>query len=84
MNKVTIDEGERFIVGDLREGIVCIKETSMCEDEVLKYAEELCALFGEKHIRFYLPEKSSIGKSEIQILGFGERRDDVYMNLFME
>ena len=84
IKKIVIDEKERLIIGYMHDKTVIVKETTMTDEEIQNCSGGLCIYFGAEKIQYLLPENSTLGKKKIQILGFGDRREDVYMNLFMD
>lgn len=83
--KLVINGNERLILAKENEDSLIVKETTLNDDEILLAHNAVKNFFGKKKVVYKLPCKSSLsGLSKTTIYGFGEKNDDVYMNLYFD
>ncbi len=84
VKKIIVGGKERILLGKQHDNKVIIKETTLTDDEINLTTPFLYRYFSAESIRFILPNNSTLGKRENMVLGFGEKSNEVYMNLFLD
>ncbi len=84
VKKIIIDGNSRILIGKKYKEEVTIKETTLTDEEIMRVTPFLYQHFNAEKISYILPNKSSLGTIKETILGFGEKDENIYMNLFMD
>ncbi len=85
VKKIEIEGKQRYIVISKVNETLTIKETTLTDEEILMVSEYIKNTFNGERIIYLLPNTSRLdGKIKPMILGFSEKNESVYMNLFLD
>lgn len=83
--KIHIDTKERLLLVKLYEDKIIVKETTMCDEEILRVNSFLKKYFGRKKVMYVLPNTSKLSQiAKTTIYGFNKKDDNIYMNLYFD
>ncbi len=83
--KIIIHGNTRLLFGVCHDNMVLIKETTMTDDEIKDFSASIKLYFNAEQIFWHLPSWSTLaGEIQTTILGFEDKNNDVYMNLFID
>ncbi len=85
VKKITLQEKSIYMVLNVDDNRIFVKETNATDDEVIEISESIKSHFNKKRLIFLLSSKSTLhGVVKPMIYGFSEKDTDVYMSLFLD
>lgn len=85
VKKITIQNREVYFVISKYDDYVLVKETNANDEEIKLVSKSIKEYFKADKIKYLLQSKSTLhGVVKPMILGFGDKNDSVYMNLFLD
>jgi len=85
VKKITLQHKKLYFVISKTDATILIKETNANDEEIKLVTKSIKEHFKVTKIKYLLPNKSTLhGVVKPMILGFGDKNDSVYMNLFLD
>ncbi len=85
VKKIALHQKTLYFVVSLRDDGLLVKETNASDEEIKEVSESIKRAYNAENITYLLSSKSTLqGKIKPMVLGFSEKNDDVYMNLFLD
>lgn len=85
LKKITVDEKQCLLMVKKYGDEITIKETTMSDSELLRTNNFIKKYFNAKKANYILSNKSQLAPdAKTMIYGFGEKNNDIYMNLYFD